>query len=299
MTTEPQVPKDENIDDAGPVLTLIKQIKENKVDPAVLSAEDRRRCVDVLWSEGYTVADTAQILKCGERTIYRDRSALRAAHALRVHPQFALEMAGELMRQAESSAGRLRRIARESGASAMERCMAENFAFRVHLDTISKLQSMGYLPRVPTGVVAQVVGASGGEAIATYDQLDQRIQELDLLDQERGVTPPEDLKRRRELAEIIQRGRIALPHVLADLELAELADHPRADEHADEKGGAGPGKSAHGDVLENPQWRKRVAQPVQIVEHDSILQCPEEAGRSPLQSSSTFSSCSLRDAFTF
>ena len=209
MTTEPQVPKDENIDDAGPVLTLIKQIKENKVDPAVLSAEDRRRCVDVLWSEGYTVADTAQILKCGERTIYRDRSALRAAHALRVHPQFALEMAGELMRQAESSAGRLRRIARESGASAMERCMAENFAFKVHLDMIGKLQSLGYLPRVPTGVVAQVVGASGGEAIATYDQLAQRLEELERVDRELGLNDPERIKRRGIMRELLDRGRSA------------------------------------------------------------------------------------------
>jgi len=208
MTTEPPVPNDELADDAGPVLTLIKQIKENKVDPVVLSAEDRRRCVDVLWSEGYTVAETAQILKCGERTIYRDRSELRSAHALRVHPQFALQMAGELIRQADCSAGRLRRIARESGASAMERSMAENFAFRVHLDMIGKLQSMGYLPRIPTGVVAQVVGASG-DVIPTLDQLAHRIKELDLVDQELGVSDPENQQRRRTLKELIEHGRTA------------------------------------------------------------------------------------------
>ena len=121
MTTESPIPENKitNENDTGPVLTLIKQIKENKVDPLVLSTEDRRRCVGVLWGEGYTVAETAQILKRGERTIFRDRSALRSTHALRIHPQFAPEMAGELMRQADCSAGRLRRIARESGASAL------------------------------------------------------------------------------------------------------------------------------------------------------------------------------------
>ena len=208
MTVESPVPEDKPANDAGPVLTLIKQIKENKVDPVVLSTEDRRRCVDVLWSEGYTVAETAQILKCGERTIYRDRSELRSAHALRVHPQFALQMAGELIRQADCSAGRLRRIARESGASAMERSMAENFAFRVHLDMIGKLQSMGYLPRIPTGVVAQVVGASG-DVIPTLDQLAHRIKELDLVDQELGVSDPENQQRRRTLKELIEHGRTA------------------------------------------------------------------------------------------
>jgi hypothetical protein len=209
MTTESTTPQDETADGSGPVLTLIKQIKDHKVDPVVLSAEDRRRCVDVLWGEGYTVAETAQILKCGERTIYRDRSELRSAHALRVHPQFALQMAGELMRQADGSAGRLRRIARESGASAMERCMAENFAFKVHLDMIGKLQSMGYLPRVPTGIVAQVVGTSVGDAIATYDHVAQRLEELERVDRELGLNDPERIKRRRILRELLDRGRSA------------------------------------------------------------------------------------------
>ena len=208
MTTESPLPKEGNTQEAGPVLALIKQIKESKVDPAVLSAEDRRRCVDVLWGEGYTVAETAQILKRGERTIYRDRTELRAAHALHVHPEFAAQMAGELMRQAESSAGRLRRIAREPGASAMERSMAENFAFKVFTDMIGKLQSMGYLPRIPTGVVAQVVGASG-DVIPTLNQLAHRIKELDLVDQELGVCDPESQQRRRTIKELIERGRTA------------------------------------------------------------------------------------------
>lgn len=210
MTTESQVPKDETANDSGPVLTLIKQIKENKVDPAVLSTEDRRRCVDVLWGEGYTVAETAQILQRGERTIFRDRTELRSAHALRIHPQFAPQMAGELMRQAECSISRLRRIARESAASAMERCMAENFAFKVHLDMIGKLQSLGYLPRVPTGVVAQVVGVSGGEAIATYEQLALRLEELEKVDRELGLNDPERIKRRGIIRELLDRGRSAV-----------------------------------------------------------------------------------------
>lgn len=110
--------------------------------------------------------------------------------------------------QAEGSAGRLRRIAREPGASAMERSMAENFAFKVFLDLIGKLQSLGYLPRIPTGVVTQVVGASG-DVIPTLDQLARRIEELDLVDQELGVRDPESQQRRRMLKEVLERGRTA------------------------------------------------------------------------------------------
>lgn len=87
--------------------------------------------------------------------------------------------------------------------------MAENFAFKVHIDMIGKLQSMGYLPRVPNSVVAHVVAGSGGEAIATYDQIAQRIKELDLIDQELGVSDPVIQQRRQTIKELIERGRTA------------------------------------------------------------------------------------------
>jgi len=209
MTDGTPAPEHEPASDTGPVLTLIKQIKESRIDPLGLSAEDRRRCVDVLGAEGYAVPEIAQILKRGERTIYRDRSDLRCTHALRVHPQFALEMAGELVRQAEGTVGRLRRIAREPQASAMERAIAETSAFKVYAEMITKLQSLGYLPRVPTGIVAQVVGASGSEAIATYDQLAQRLKDLENVDQELGQNDPERRERRQMLQEIVRRGRMS------------------------------------------------------------------------------------------
>ncbi len=222
MTTDSSNPKDKNAEDVEPVLTLIKRIKEHKIDPAVLTTEDRRRCVEVLWSEGYSIAETAQILQRGERTIYRDRSALRSTHALHVHPGFAPEMAGELMRQTEGSMGRLRRIAREPDASAMERCMAEQFAIKAHIEMITKLQSMGYLPRVPTGVVAQVVGASSSENIATYDQILKRIDEIESVEEELELTDPETLKQREKIKDLAKRGR-------ASAEIGQMYDPRECD----------------------------------------------------------------------
>jgi hypothetical protein len=88
----------------------------------------------------------------------------------------------------------------------MERSMAENFAFKVFTETIEKLQSMGYLPRVPTNVVAQVVGASCNEPIATYDQLAERLAELERIDRELGCDDPQRRKHRVMLKEFVDRG---------------------------------------------------------------------------------------------
>jgi hypothetical protein len=207
---------------AEPVLNLIKRIKEHQIDPIVLDVEDRRRCVEVLWAEGYSAGELAQILKCSERTIFRDRAERRAANALRVDSQFAPQMAGELIRQAEASIGRLRRIAREATASAMERLMAENFAFKAHLDLIGKLQSMGYLPRIPNGIVAQVVGAAAYDVIPTLDQLGQRLNEIAKVDRELGLENPEHMQRLRMLEEQVDRRRLAA-------EVSQLFDRPAND----------------------------------------------------------------------
>lgn len=208
MNPETSIPA-QGQDEQEPVLSLIKQIKENRLNPKSLSAEERRRCVDVLGSEGYTVPQIAEILKHGERTIHRDRTHLREAHALQVHPNFALQLAGELMRQTEYSIARLRKLARETTASVMERCMAENFALKAHLDMLTKLQSMGFAPRVPNSVVAQVVGVSP-DLLPTLEQAAQRLAELERVDEEMGISNPEDQEKRRVLKELIEHGHTAV-----------------------------------------------------------------------------------------
>jgi len=207
----PQERPDEHSDvvDAEPVLTLIRKIKENRLDPVLLTPEDRRRCVEVLRGEGYTVPEIGQILNRAERTIHRDLVKIREQHALQLHPQFALQMAGEMVQHAELAIGRLRRIAREPAPSAMERAIAETSAWKVRSDLISKLQSLGYLPRVPTGVVAQVIDHTSNDPIANYDQLKAQIDELEKLDRELGIDDPERSARRRTLTEAVNRGRLS------------------------------------------------------------------------------------------
>jgi hypothetical protein len=70
--------------------------------------------------------------------------------------------------------------------------------------------------------VAQVVGAIGGETIATYDQLGQRLRELDAVDRELGRQDSEYQQRRRILEEHLRRGRLAA-------EVDQLFDRPASD----------------------------------------------------------------------
>src|SRR5262249_46088535 len=139
----------------------------------------------------------AQILKRDERTIYRDLNHIRAQHALAPDPKLAERLIGEMCQQAEISVAKLRRIARESGASAMERLMAETSAWKVYRELIDKLQSVGYLPRMPTGVVADVYQHFEADPLATYDQLRHRLEELEEVDRTSGLDDPKRAARRR------------------------------------------------------------------------------------------------------
>jgi protein gp37 len=127
-----------------------------------------------------------------------------------VGPQFAEAMIGDLVRQAEISVAHLRRIAREPNSSAMERAMAESFAWKVHRELFEKLQSVGYLPRVPQGIVAEVYQHMEADPIAGYEQLAEQIEELERVSR---LTGQEDLPHRdqvQRLLDEVQRGRLSV-----------------------------------------------------------------------------------------
>jgi len=193
--------------DDQPILTLINRIKDHQLHPQSLSTEDRRRCVEVLRSEGYNLAEIGRILQRNERTIRRDLQALRAEHALSPDPKLAEQFVGNLVKEAEASIAHLRRLARESKSSVMERLMAETSAWKVCRELIEKLQSLGYLPRMPAGVVAEVFQHTTGDPTAAYDQLTERLKELARIDEARGVEDPAPSKRRDWLMDQVQRGR--------------------------------------------------------------------------------------------
>ncbi len=193
-----------------PVLALINQIKEGQLQAKTLSAEDRRRCVEVLRGEGYSHAEIAQILQVSERTIHRDIQQIRETHALAPDATFPERMIGELCQQAEVSIARLRRIAREKNTSAMERAMAESFAWKVCRELFEKLQSVGYLPKVPQSLVAEVYQHADVDAVATYDQLASEIRELAQVDSGLGREDPDGARKRDILLDEVHRGRLSV-----------------------------------------------------------------------------------------
>jgi len=165
--------------------------------------------VELLRYEGYSIPEIAEVLKKHERTIFRDLDAIRAANAISVDPGFVDRMTGETQRQAEISMTRLRKIARESGASAMERLMAEGGAWKVHKEFIELMQSLGHLPKAATGVVADIYQHGSVDPIASYDAMAQRIHQLELIDAQTGYGDPHRAAKLSVLLDEMNRGKLA------------------------------------------------------------------------------------------
>jgi len=212
-----------------PVLVMINQIKDRQLPPKSLSSEDRRRCVEVLRGEGYNLAEIGRILQCSERTIRRDLQALRAEHALSPDPHLAEQFVGNLVKEAEASVAHLRRLARESSASVMERLMAESSAWKVYREMIEKLQSLGYLPRMPAGVVADVFQHAASDPSAAYDQLTERLKQLARIDEVQGGDDPTPSTRRDWLMDQVERSR--QQGTLAREVSTEVIDQAEGDRH--------------------------------------------------------------------
>lgn len=162
------------------VLGTIRALHAGTVKGRSLSVEDRQRLVEHLTIEGYSTADTAEILGLSERTIERDRRAVRHANALRSDPTFIRETIGQLVMQADASAGRLKRLARERTASPMARIEAEYAAWRVQRELIALLQRLGYLPMasVKADVHCRITSEPLDDLTPSFEELGAEIERL-------------------------------------------------------------------------------------------------------------------------
>jgi DNA-binding CsgD family transcriptional regulator len=131
------------------VLSLIRQLQTGTINGSALSPSNRRLCVEHLTSEGYTVPEIAQILSISDRSVKRDRMAIRQAHAVEMTPEFIAAMAGMLVMEASTCTGRIRRAVRASDVDAQVKVEAERSVWTITRELISSLQRLGYLPSAP------------------------------------------------------------------------------------------------------------------------------------------------------
>ena len=171
------MPETESVNNENPVYELIKQIKDGALNLKTLNKEARRRCVDTLLNEAYSVLEMAQLFKTCERTIKRDIEEILEERAMSPDINQAKKIVGEFVMYARINRDRLMKLARVKEVSVSERLQAEYMAFKVFSEMVARLQSLGYLPCKPQAIVGDIFHHVADDP-AQLDDLDRQIIEL-------------------------------------------------------------------------------------------------------------------------
>lgn len=161
------------------VLSVIRDIQQGAIEAKSLAVEDRRRCVEHLTGDGYSIAETAEIFKVDERTIARDRAAIRQANSIERDPQMTGQMVGQLINQADTCLQRIRRVTRERDTPPNVRIDGEKTCWMIFDNLIQRLQSLGYLPTAPQQLQAELRHQI--ESLPGFGELTDEVARLELI----------------------------------------------------------------------------------------------------------------------
>ncbi len=73
-------------------VTLLRKIQSDAVDLRSISVADRRQLIAFLLGDGYSTAEMSQILRVADRTVERDKKAVRESNAIARDPRLVEQM---------------------------------------------------------------------------------------------------------------------------------------------------------------------------------------------------------------
>lgn len=128
----------------GPV-AILQEIHEGRVAPDEIPLDLRQRIVAHLVTQGYRNDEIALFLRVSERTVRRDRAAVRELEAMRPTLTLGDELLGEFESFTLGSVARLTRLACDPSAAPYARLWAEDAASRIYDRFLRAARDLDYL----------------------------------------------------------------------------------------------------------------------------------------------------------
>jgi len=188
---------------------LLQEINSGLTEPSLLDKPSRQQCIELLIAEGYTHAQIAQLLKCSEKTVSRDRKEIHARNELTPSVPFAKEFIGDAFKKAMNHHSYLVRLARMKETLASDKIHAEFAAWKVIKELIEKLQSLGYLPSRPQEIVGDIFHHLDDRSEQTLADIQKMIIELEAVSEGDGASNEELSREIKSLKERLNKAEIA------------------------------------------------------------------------------------------
>jgi transposase len=201
----PEDTKPENHENT-PALQILKQIRDDVIDPKKLDPEIRQDCVEHLWYvEGRSVAEIAQILNVSDKTIRRDKDVIRERSAKKLTPEDRSKILGELIEKLTFAHENITKLSRSKDGSLQEKSLAGYYAAKSIQEQVELLQSLGYFPSKPAQIEADIHYSQEEEASPA--KLKEELARLEGIVNAKGIIDPkiaeliDTVKRQIALAE--------------------------------------------------------------------------------------------------
>ena len=193
-----------------PVSFYIQEIHNGNIKASSLPPEIIEQIVEVLYAEGSSTTQIAQLLDRTDRTVRRYLEEIRKKNALTPNLEQAKQFVGELVQKARISHAYLMRLARSKDGSIAEKAQAEFDAWRIIKEMIEKLQDLMYLPKKSSTLTADIYHhhEEGGET-KTYAQLKEDLREIEKVAKEAGTLDPKLKENIKLLQERIEKSEIS------------------------------------------------------------------------------------------
>ncbi|MCB9858470.1 MAG: hypothetical protein H6818_22560 [Phycisphaerales bacterium] len=219
------IKKDEHAETG--TLDLLKQIQSGQMNPKAMGRESRRQVVAALVLDGYATPEIAKILHTSDRTIERDRQALRESTVLHNSPELVSQVAGRLFMEIDTAIQRIRRAIRGKDVTAAVKVDAEHRCCQIYSDYVQRLQGLGYLPTAKQQIEADMVHHMG--TVPSFRELENESRRLlELTMEAGGADGAESVKQFKAITDEIQRGRIAEELREIEKHAAPLVEHEGA-----------------------------------------------------------------------
>ena len=163
-------------DDGLQTIALLQKIKNGQFEANSIEKAERMLLVPFLMAESKSPAEIAHLLKVSDRTIERDKKALREEIAITKNPKLVEQMAGILMYETELSIQVLGKVQRDKDASPADKIEAERTNNQNRYQLFKMMQSLGYLPTATQKIEADLTHHS-----ASSDTLGEFRQEIERL----------------------------------------------------------------------------------------------------------------------
>ena len=135
-----------SLKDEATVKEIVQGLKDKVISSKDIPEDKKALTMGYLHLEGWSYSLIAELFSCCEKSVQRGMRRFKDMVGLSADIDFIRREVGYFLTAAENQVGALLRIARSPNSFNKDKVAAEDAAWKIRVEVLTKLQSLGFLP---------------------------------------------------------------------------------------------------------------------------------------------------------